>query len=500
MSGCTEGSAPEGGPADVSYVPTGIDHYDGNPLIEALPPIHSEDSACWAMSTYPRHQESDRQRPNHIRFHLLERGRMFFVPLTPHLELERRFSKLIRTGYIARNPVRLDYWRTVKAKTQAFEQALATGAVSGLTGGTPSSTAGGLSILGLSGVGKSKAVEAVLRTYPQTIDHRHYRGREFTRRQVVWLKVECSDDGGIKGIAENFFHALDGVLGTRYADLYVRPGRTAHNLTVLMATIAQVHSLGVLVVDEIQNLSYQRSGGHAKTLNFLVELINKIGLPVVLVGTPKAVAVLTSEFRVMRRTSSQGEVIWERLGRGTDWDLFAQALWHYQYVRTPSSLTPDQSDALLFESAGIADLAVKLYLLAQARAICDGTEIITAELLRDVAHDALQRMSPILEAIRSGNFKRLSQRTNVDDVLPLNFEELLEAEVAKPTKKAVPQPSECGGCPAGRPSIALGVAEPTTIRVGEEIKTVALLPQEPGLAAGYDDLKQRGFIADLENW
>ena len=43
---------------------------------------------------------------------------------------------------------------------------------------------------------------------------------------------------------------------------------TAETLTASMAQIAALHCLGVLVIDEIQNLNLSRTGGEERTLNF----------------------------------------------------------------------------------------------------------------------------------------------------------------------------------------------------------------------------------------
>ena len=51
------------------------------------------------------------------------------------------------------------------------------------------------------------------------------------------------------------------------------------------------------VIDEIQHLNEAYSGGANRMLNFFVQLVNTIWMPVVLVGTPKAQAILTGEFR-----------------------------------------------------------------------------------------------------------------------------------------------------------------------------------------------------------
>ncbi len=75
-----------------------------------------------------------------------------------------------------------------------------------------------------------------------------------------------------------------------------------------MAQLAMNHSLGLLVIDEIQHLSLAKSGGSEKMLNFFVNLVNTIGVPVVLIGTMKALSVLQSEFRQARRGSGQGDM------------------------------------------------------------------------------------------------------------------------------------------------------------------------------------------------
>ncbi len=88
-----------------------------------------------------------------------------------------------------------------------------------------------------------------------------------------------------------------------------------------MARVASNQSLGVLVIDEIQNLSEAKSGGHRKMLNFFVQLINTIGLPVVLVGTYKAMSVLGSEFRQMRRGTGQGDLVWDPMAEDEVWQF-----------------------------------------------------------------------------------------------------------------------------------------------------------------------------------
>ena len=52
----------------------------------------------------------------------------------------------------------------------------------------------------------------------------------------------------------------------------------------------------MLVIDEVQRISKASSGGVGEMLNFFTELVNTIGVPIVLVGTYKALSVLMGEF------------------------------------------------------------------------------------------------------------------------------------------------------------------------------------------------------------
>ena len=211
--------------------------------------------------------------------------------------------------------------------------------------------------------------------------------------QVVWLKLDCPFDGSIKGLCLNFFQAIDDLLGSRYYERYASGRHTVDELLPRMARVAALHGLGVLVIDEIQHLSEAKSGGSRKMLNFFVQLVNTIGLPVVLVGTYKAQALLSGEFRQTRRGTGQGDFIWDRMEDDEVWQLFVESLWQYQYTRRPVPLTKALQDTLHDASQGITDFAVKLYMLAQARAIVRDDETFSPALIRSVAKDSLRLAS-----------------------------------------------------------------------------------------------------------
>ncbi len=401
---------------DAEYQTPPIAAYQGNPFIEALPPIWSEEEAGQLLKYAPLYSPQDREMPAHYRLHLIQNTLQFFEPLPVHLELEQRVSRMIRIGYLARNP------RDPRFVAQLHENADVIGNAEGVPS-APRSTATGFTILGISGVGKTTAVERILSLYPQVVGHHEYQGRPLTLMQVVWLKLDCPFDGSIKGLCLNFFQAIDDLLGSRYYERYASGRHTVDELLPRMARVAALHGLGVLVIDEIQHLSEAKSGGSRKMLNFFVQLVNTIGLPVVLVGTYKAQALLSGEFRQTRRGTGQGDFIWDRMEDDEVWQFFVESLWQFQYTRRPVPLTKASQDALYDASQGITDFAVKLYMLAQARVIGQDDETISPALIRSVAKDSLRLASPILEALRTGNIRLLQ---GVDDVAPLDVERYLQ--------------------------------------------------------------------------
>ena len=137
--------------------------------------------------------------------------------------------------------------------------------------------------------------------------------------QLVWLKLDCPHDGSIKGLCFQFFDAVDRATGTDYFPRYTKARYTVDVLMVLMTQLVNLYQIGILIIDEIQHLSLAKGGGSEKMLNFFVTLVNTIGIPVVMIGTTKAMSILQSEFRQARRGSGQGDLLWDRMQNDLSW-------------------------------------------------------------------------------------------------------------------------------------------------------------------------------------
>ena len=405
--------------ADVVYREQIVPDYRENPLIEVLPPIWNSVEVADMLSHNVGHHDGERRLDAQYRLHCVHRIFRCFQPLEQHIDIEQRFSRCIRQGYLHRNPLSKEY---AAALAQGYNSIIEGCAAGNLSAFRP--TAAGFTIIGISGIGKTSAVSNILAFYPQAIEHVRYKRYALVLKQVVWLKIDCPHDGSVKGLCMEFFEAIDRAIGTNYFEAHGKRSNTIDMMMVRMAQIARLHCLGVLVIDEIQHLNTATSGGKEKMLNFFVTLVNTIGVPVVLIGTSRAMSVLQSEFRQARRGSGQGDLIWDAMKNDASWDIFVTSMWENQWTREAVPLTAKLRDALYNESQGITDIAVKLYAMVQIRAIALGYDSIKPADFRIVSSEGLGLVKPMLNALRSGDRRKIDM---YGDIAPAGIEDYCAA-------------------------------------------------------------------------
>lgn len=396
------------------YQATGIPKYQGNPLIEALPPIPGRKQLIVGLSETldlrPSEIFLDGQTRIHIIAQLLDG---FFQPLARHIELESKISIMLRQGYVGRNIATGD----LSAHLQNGYERIKSGDLKAFRFDHVESTAKSLAFIGCSGSGKTSSLNRILATYPQMIHH-----PEHNFIQIVFLKIDCPHDGTLKSLCHNFFREIDSILGTDYVRRYGEKRHGVEAMIALMSQLANTYAIGVLVIDEIQHLNLGQAGGAERMLNFFVTLVNEISVPVVMVGTPKARPVFETDLRSARRGAGFGSILWEPLLKPaagesidrTEWGAFTKRLWKYQWLTKASDSMSDDLRDLWFDlSQGIMDVVIKLFVLSQIRAVVTGTERITPNIMKKVYHDELKPIHPMMEALRSGDPSRIAQYSDL---------------------------------------------------------------------------------------
>ena len=378
-----------------AYLEAPVPLWQGNPFIEALPELWTVKRAAKEMEFRPPYKQADTLQPTQVRMAMVDQIRYLVKPLSTHLNLFQTISTLIRTGYVPRNPLAQSFLRTCRERSAAVTIRPQEVELALRAHGAP-----GLAVVGCTGMGKSTALTSILVCFPQVIEHACYKDRPFFCKQVVWLKLDCPHDGSRKALCLDFFRQMDTLLQTDYARQYRIWRKTTDELLIDMAELAELHGVGILVIDEIQHLRQAHDGGDAKMLNYLVNLMNVVKMPVVLIGTFQAARVLGSAARQARRSSGLGDFIWDRMPLDEEFGILCDTLWKFQYLQKTSPCTDLIKHTLHQESAGITDLLVKIFILAQIRALALGHEDLTVGHIRAVAKDSFGLLRPLLLRLR----------------------------------------------------------------------------------------------------
>ena len=421
---------------DAVYRDEFLDEFRYNPLIEALPPPFEPGDAIAKLMIRPPYSDAERNAPSSYRQLLTQRIVRLHQPMEREVDVFGRIDRCIRWGYADRNPLSQVYAAQLAAGYNASVSGKGLNYVRGYHPHTY-----GFSILGISGIGKSTTVESILSLYPQVIRHTTYRGIPLVMHQVSWLKIDCSCDGSLKGLCMDFFRELDDLLGTSYSEQYSSRRATLDRMMIAMSRLCVSHNVGILIIDEIQNLCSAQKGVPERVLNFFVTLVNTIGVPVIMIGTPKALSILRNEFQQAKRGSGQGDALWERMPNDISWELFCKAIWTYQYTKERIPFTPGMKNALYEEAQGIPFLAVHIYKLVQEDAILSGAESFSEKDLHRIASEKMGLTKPMRDAMKAGKEVDLKQYI---DIAPFSFGDYKDNySIAAETKSpAVSPPKE----------------------------------------------------------
>lgn len=403
---------------------TGIAEYDCNPLISRLPPPLSISETYEALKRFPDCREHERRLAPHLRQQLVVlRLRKLFIPTTTQIVFAQKVGMLVRAGY---DGVSMEDPAGVRRLAGFIDQVESGRSIQQVTSAfAPTAYCG--SLIGPSGMGKTTVAKAALGMLPQVVDH----VEPATFKQLVFLRIECPSSGSPKQLCIAFLEAVDKVLGTDYYRKF--SGVAADHLMLRVAHVAQLHRLGLLVVDEIQFLNDAKVGKE-DVLNFLTTLVNVINVPVMLVGTTASFSLLTSTFRNARRADGVGSAMFDRMQNNAEWREFVRTLLRFQWTSELTEYSDGLADALWEASQGIVDIVMKIFMIAQVRLmraseVRKTKEVITPRVIEKVVKEDLRIVRGMLQALRNPKSKSFAR---LDDLRPLDqaFENILGAHYA----------------------------------------------------------------------
>jgi len=383
---------------DPVYRVIGIPEIDNNPLLAHLRlPPETDDDAFLALGLGANFDPSERELPTSIRRIRVNRLRRFFVPvLSAHRRALIDISSQMFDSYSARNPM-----------TPEGQAILYGGSSNAPYRSTISFVAGH------SGMGKSTLMDQILAySGHQVCQHKRFNGKSFPEKQILFLRRNLPEHCTLGTLCSTFGDHTDLVLGTNlYSGAFTKVRADRSQYLKQIRRIITDHHVGLLVLDEFQNLSLMGVGAK-KIIALLVNLRDELGVPIVLVGTYKALRLLEGTMSSARRLCEGGYFDLARPLSSADaaWNLLCDAAWKYMWVRKPVNFSPEIASALYEVSQGISGIMLSILATAQRAAMEeDGAETVDAGLIRKVFQERMTPLHPAIRILKSGDPKLMDE-------------------------------------------------------------------------------------------
>lgn len=383
---------------EAHYVPSPIPEYAGNPLIEALPPLLPDEEALRAVCWQPSFSPEERALPTGWRLTRMLELRKLIIPLERHAEVLFQLDAMLRAGYVGREPHSPERARLAQKLYEMRQQGKTFSEVAGdATAGTCTG------LIGSSGTGKTTLVVNWAKRIPKVIYHPRYH-----IYQVPVLRADAPSDGSsMKGFCYALLHELDRrIPNANYFKEYglrAKPG--ADSVLRNLIQVLNMHCVGMLIVDEAQNFANSHKNGQI-VMTEIVSAFNELRAPIVFIGTNKAYRIFETDFRAARRVVAPSLMHWDRIkerpapGEPDEWAEVVLQLWKFQWVRNPTELDEWTLQVLYECTQGIPGLLVALFYAAQKRAMLNGSEALTPELIRQVYDSEFTPVHPMINALR----------------------------------------------------------------------------------------------------
>lgn len=379
----------------------------GNPYLEQLEEFLSTDNLMPRLQNWPLSGIEVTNLSMQARHDLLDRMHdQMFEPTTTAIETGTRLFRMIRRGIMARDPTLVS--------SRAHTMAIARYAGKELKDlpWFPNS-AKGMRSSGITGLGKSYEICRLLQLLPKRIQHGPSKSADWNHMiQAPWIYVAMSHDGSLGGLPLQILVALDTAIGTDYSDERGLTSLSNEKLAVHVGIILNNHSVGVLVIDELQGRNFAGGARGGLAATFFLRLLN-FGIPLVLMGNPLGMDALDSFSQDMRRVGSGGNIEMHPLESDEfDFtDILAPALWRYNVMPQPSPID-DKDGAILFNfCGGIRDYATRIRVSSQRLALDQGDQFVTEEHMQQafMGPDFSSKERALIVGFRDRNPIPLSQ-------------------------------------------------------------------------------------------
>lgn len=377
--------------------------FKNNPVLQAIrPPPASETESLHRLIYKPDFVEHEKDMPAYERVFCPLRLSNFLFPSKMHVTVLNNAYIQILSSLAMRNPLAYHFKRAQYSSSGNRK-------ISFTENFRPKNWPWRISfITGLSGLGKTATVNAVMRVLGETvIQHHSYLGEPFTETQITYLHVNVPSRCNARLVCKSFIEETDNLLGYKlYTETYSTSYEKPEVYLDQLKRIILNHHVGILIVDEFQNISLQKSGGKDELIAMLTNTAIELGVPVILVGTYKAARILDDESMALTRRLVNGgyyEFKAPKSFKEPVWKNFCQKTWQYQWVRDAVPFSDKICERLYEYSAGIYGIMIDLFIRSQTTAIWDEKEFVDINRLRMVYEEQMGPLHKLVKGLLDGD-------------------------------------------------------------------------------------------------
>ena len=365
-------------------------------IVHILPAMKSGDDLLSAMEVIPEYDETIRNVDASVRLMALSDLYRIYVPSQMSLEIySKLYLALLRS--LQKKGTKLAVLQGNQNHNAIIQQEY-----SGIMGGSDSFT-----IIGASGIGKSSAISRAITLI--TENRMIEVGNPYTKI-IPCICVQCPFDSSVKGLLLEILRKVDEVINSEY---YTNALRARTTTDMLIGSVSQValNHIGLLVVDEIQNVCNSRNG--KSLVGMLIQLINNSGISICMVGTPESAVFFEQAMQLARRSLG---LRYDVMEYGTDFRTFCETVFSYQYVKQKTEITDAVMEWLYEHTSGNISVVVSLIHDAQGIAILNGKEVLNLESLNEAYQQRLSMLHGYIHPAQKKQTSRPKRKVTVKDV------------------------------------------------------------------------------------
>lgn len=363
-------------------------------IVDYMPPMLTGDALDQALTVLPSYTTQIVEQSQAERLLALNSVYDIFIPTQMTREIYTRIYMAMH-----RSLQRKDSLECVKQANENYKTRIGMQSTS-VIGGSDC-----MSIIGMSGIGKSRNISEVIRTIA---GNTLIQADNPYRKVIPCITVQTPFDSSVKSLLLEILKETDKRMNTSFYDGAVRSKATVDVLIMNVSTIALEH-IGMIIVDEIQNTIRAKQGRNL--VGCLTQLINNSGVAIVMVGTPDCIDFFESEMFLSRRAVG---LRYDAFSYDEAFIKICSRLFEYQYVRETPVLSDDICYWLWSKTQGNISALLGMIVGAQEIAILDGTEKLNRETLQEAYETRLAALHLFLQPK-----KKHVAKTEKDDLMPV---------------------------------------------------------------------------------